>query len=90
MHLVRLFQILFGQPQTRFNYRQEIPEIVRNPPGHFPERREPLGGVRALLCRGSLPESYIKRPVEPIVLSTIGLKAVVIRMGDVWHDTVPG
>ena len=63
---------------------------MRNPAGHFPERREPLRGVRALLCRGSLPERSIKRPVEPVVLSTIGLKIVVIRMGDVWHDTDPG
>jgi hypothetical protein len=60
MHLVRLFQILFGQPQTRFNYRQEIPEIVDNPTRHFPEGRKPLCGPRGLLCRGSLPESHIK------------------------------
>jgi hypothetical protein len=49
-----------------------------------------LRGALALLGRGSLSESYIKRLVEPVALSTIGLKAVVIRAGDVWHDTDPG
>jgi hypothetical protein len=87
---MRTFRTLFGQPQTRFDCRQEISEIVRNPPSHFPERREPLGGIRVLVCRGSLPESRIGHPLEPVVLSTIGLKAVVIGMGDVRHDTVPG
>ena len=39
-------------------------------------------------ARSSSPERYINRPVEPVVLSTIGLKTVVIRMGDVWHGLV--
>ena len=62
---------------------------MRNPPGHFPKRREPLASARALLCRGSLSESRIEHALEPVVHSSIGLKAVVIKMGDVRHDTVP-
>ena len=52
---------------------------MSNPTGHFPERREPLCGARALLCRGSLPESHIKHPIEPVVLSTIGLMVIAIQ-----------
>jgi hypothetical protein len=63
---------------------------VSNPTGHFPERREPLRGVRSLLGRGSHPGRSIKRPLEPVALSTVGLKIVVIRTGDVRHDTDPG
>ena len=46
--------------------------------------------VMAHLCTIIVPERYINRPVEPVVLSTVGLKTIVIRMGDVWHDTDPG
>ena len=61
-------------------------KLIKDLPHHL--RRDALTAV--LDANSNVGARYIKRPVEPVVLSTIGLKAVVIRMGDVWHDTVSG
>ena len=59
---------------------------MSDPSGHFTECRDPLCGAHALLFRRLLPKCHAEHRVDTVALSTVVLKAVVIRTDDVWHD----
>jgi hypothetical protein len=87
-NLLRLFRTFFSQPQTGFNYCQEIPEMIGDPARHFPQRGETLCGARPLL-RGSFRDRQVKHPGEPLALYSTRVIAVITRKLDVHYDKAP-